>query len=76
MDNDREFFRLEKHELDSPLWAKIKSQLEWELDRLRELNDGDKNPIDTANLRGRIKQLKIFLTFGTDREAEEYVTRE
>jgi hypothetical protein len=71
IEEDRFLFNLDLHEVNSPLWIKLREQLEWELKRLRELNDdGNLDQIDTAILRGRIKQLKIFLTFGNDREAE------
>lgn len=74
--DDRLIFKLEPVETTSSVWLRIKEQLVWELSRLRELNDANIDPIETAILRGRIKQLKIFLTFGTDREAEETDVRE
>ena len=74
--DDRLIFKLDTMEVTSGVWLKIKEQLVWELSRLRELNDANIDPIETAILRGRIKQLKIFLTFGTDREAEETDVRE
>lgn len=71
MADERIFFNLEAHELTSSTWLKIKEQLVWELAKLRELNDGSLDVVETAMLRGRIKQLKIFLTYGNDREADD-----
>lgn len=58
---------LTKEERLSSAWLKIRAVLEERLSGLRMQNDGDKNATDTANLRGRISEIKRILTeFGED----------
>jgi hypothetical protein len=56
--------RLEQHEIDSAIWKKIKADLEQRLALCRAQNDGDQDPIKTANLRGRIADIKATLSLG------------
>lgn len=58
------------HEVQSPLWAKLKEHCEDELAKLRERNDGNLGDLDTARLRGRIAQIKEFLLLETPAEPE------
>ena len=48
-------------DINSLEWAEIKNYLESRLVRLREDNDGNLQPIETANVRGRISEIKNFL---------------
>ena len=61
---------LEPHEINSPLWAKLKAHYENELAVLRERNDGDLDEIKTAKLRGRLLQIKEFLLLSERTPAE------
>ena len=45
----------------NPLWQKLKPYLEERLENLRKMNDGDHNDLGTANLRGRIAEVKALL---------------
>lgn len=58
------------HEVQSPLWAKLKEHFENELTVLRERNDGDLDEIKTAKLRGRCAQIKEFLLLERPAEPE------
>lgn len=53
-----------KQERESSLWAKLKLHLQLDLKELREENDNDLDPIETAKLRGRILSIKEFLSLG------------
>lgn len=57
-------FRLEKGDLSSPTWSKLRRHMEAQLDKLRRENDKDADPVRTAKLRGRIAQLKNLLALG------------
>lgn len=61
--------KLEPHEIDSALWKRLKAHQESDLATLRERNDQNHDPIKTAELRGRIKQIKEFLSL--ERTAEQ-----
>lgn len=54
-------FQLEPHERENALWKKLKGQMEDRLDAERKKNDANRDPIETANIRGRIAVLKYFL---------------
>lgn len=56
--------KLERHEIDSPLWQRLKAHLEEEIRIQRTKNDGDHDAIRTADIRGRIAQLKALLALG------------
>ena len=51
----------------NPLWLKLDAYLNDRLDSLRKQNDGDLDDGKTANLRGRIAEIKSFLDIATDR---------
>lgn len=59
-------FRLSDGERGHPVWIRLKAQLQVMLDRERRNNDKDKDPVETANVRGRIKMLKEIIKFGDD----------
>jgi hypothetical protein len=48
----------------SETWAKIQTYLTERLQTLREKNDGNHDPIATAQLRGEIGECKKLLAFG------------
>jgi len=50
----------------SPLWRKLNEYFERRLSEMRKQNDGDKSETDTANLRGRIAELKLLIQLGND----------
>ena len=56
-------FRLTAQERDSALWKKLKDEVEHEIDIMRRQNDGDKDVLETAKLRGKIAQAKRFLGY-------------
>ena len=64
MNQPKERFKLEEHEINSALWQKLKAHLEGELHKVRIQNDGDHDAIKTANLRGDIRRIKALLTLG------------
>lgn len=56
---------LSKHQLNDPIWLKLRAHMEAELERYRISNDSPDNDIEaTARLRGRIAQLKDLLGAG------------
>ena len=62
---------LSTNDRHSPLWLKLKRELEARLATLRAQNDGDKDERSTAMLRGRIAELKILLALGNEPTALE-----
>lgn len=54
--------KLEDYEIKSPLWHRLKEHMESELTRLREKNDSMLDATETARVRGRIQQIKDFLS--------------
>ena len=61
-----EKFTLLPHEKNSPLWRRFEDFMNARLAIHRTQNDGDKDPIKTAHLRGRIAEAKFVLTLGND----------
>lgn len=57
-------FELTDHERDSALWKKLREQAEDQLDALRRDNDRNHDEVRTANIRGQIARLNIFLALG------------
>ena len=49
-------------EKNSVLWKKLKKSAEERLQKMRVRNDADHDAIETAKIRGRILELKNFLT--------------
>jgi hypothetical protein len=64
-------FKLEEHEINSPLWHKLKKHYETKLDSLRISNDSDSTELQTARRRGRIQEIKNILSAGIPEQAEE-----
>ena len=60
-------FELSNEDKKSKLWRKLKEHWESRLETLRTQNDGDKNDIDTAKLRGRIAEIKDSISLGTEK---------
>lgn len=58
----RERFRLEPHEVTSPLWLRLKEYMELRLETARRKNDKDNDERRTARLRGSIAELKHLVT--------------
>lgn len=52
-------------------WLKIEAHCHYRLNVLRERNDGDHDERKTAEIRGRIKELKNILSLGADRPVIE-----
>lgn len=52
---------LTEKERNSELWVKLKAHLEQRMQELRESNDSDLEPKDTAHVRGRIAECKEFI---------------
>lgn len=50
----------------SETWTKIKTHLTVRLQTLREKNDGDLDPIQTAKLRGEIGECKKLLALESE----------
>lgn len=54
---------LTPHELQDPIWLRLKEHYQARLADLRKQNDSAKlNEIETARLRGRIEECKKFLS--------------
>lgn len=58
----------------SALWAKLSDHFEYRLSEMRKQNDSDKSDTDTANLRGRIAELKLIISLGVDPVKETSLT--
>ena len=63
-----EYIKLTSGDRINPLWLKMKAGCQAELDGLRRQNDGDKDEKLTANLRGRIQQLKQIIALGDEEQ--------
>lgn len=59
-------FILTKEDKDSKLWHKLMAHWEEKLSALRAQNDGDKAENITANLRGRIAEVKANLSLNNE----------
>jgi hypothetical protein len=64
-------FKLEEHEINSPLWQKLKTHYEAKLAALRAANDNDCPDDATKRRRGRIQEIKNILSAGIPEQAEE-----
>ena len=49
---------------NSAVWLKLEQYLTARLQMLRERNDKNKNEVETAILRGSIKEVKNFISLG------------
>lgn len=54
-------FKLTESEIHTSVWKKVSEHFELRLDSLRDDNDCDLDQIKTANLRGRLKEIKYLL---------------
>lgn len=59
-------FQLSAGERSTPLWQRIQFELRAKLADLREQNDSQLDPLQTANLRGQIQTLKSILDLGSE----------
>lgn len=64
-------FKLEEHEINSPLWQRLKKHYEAKLASLRAANDDDGPELKTARRRGRIQEIKNILSAGIPEQPEE-----
>lgn len=58
---------LSEAERHSHIWLVIEGKLKSRLASLRAQNDGALDPIQTADTRGAIKEIKALLALGADR---------
>jgi hypothetical protein len=68
--NNEEEFSLNRDERYSALWKKLTKHLAERIDEARRKNDSDLNEIETATLRGRIKELSYLVSLGNESEPE------
>ena len=59
-------FALTLSDRQSELWNRLEAYWKARVEMLRSQNDGDKDPIQTAKLRGQIAELKTTLALGRD----------
>lgn len=59
-------FALTISDRQSDLWKRLEAYWKVRVEMLRSQNDGDKDPIPTAKLRGQIAELKTTLALGRD----------
>lgn len=59
-------FTLTRDERLSPLWRKLSAHMNEQLDTLRRDNDTDREPTETARLRGRIATYKALLALNNE----------
>ena len=72
MKNDPISFQLTDGEKLSPVWMRLKTHLEAELDLARKRNDNPKaTEHETAALRGDIRRLKALIALGDNRPQTE-----
>jgi len=67
--------KLTEVEIHSALWLRISEHLREKLNALRIENDGNRDEISTARLRGRIAQIKEFLALGETEPVNDAVTQ-
>ncbi len=56
----------------SPLWRNVETYLNERIQLLREQNDADRSPEDTAKQRGRIAELKSLLDMARPNEHRDF----
>ena len=61
-----EVFALTPVERHSAQWARFSEHLKQKLYDVRAANDGDKDPVQTAKLRGQIGLLKALIALGDE----------
>jgi hypothetical protein len=60
--------KLDPHEAQTTVWIKVRDHIEARIAELRTKNDGHLDPTETAELRGRIAQLKELRALGVQPE--------
>lgn len=58
---------LTQRDRDSDTWEKLHAYLTERLDELRRKNDNDMGEIETARLRGQIREVKGLLALGNEK---------
>lgn len=59
-------FKLSHTQRTSDTWAVLRLNLQAELDMLRNKNDSDLDPVQTAKIRGQISHVKAMLALEKD----------
>lgn len=59
-------FVLAEGEKQSPLWKRLEEHFGERLEHFRSRNDGPLDPVQTANLRGRIETYRDLLALGKE----------
>lgn len=54
-------FILSEEEKRNPLWTRLMKHFEERLQELRLMNDATRSEVDTANLRGKIAEIKELI---------------
>lgn len=57
--------KLSPIEMETPVWHKIRVELEQRLETLRKENDGSLSHDETQKIRGRIAEVKTILSWAT-----------
>lgn len=69
MSDSTEDIKLTATDMGSSVWDKLRRHMESRLLALRIRNDADLDLVDTAKVRGEIKNLKNLLALGTPDQA-------
>lgn len=59
-------FKLTQSERESPLWVKLRAYVESRIAVHQAQNENDKSEVETAKLRGRIREARAFLELAND----------
>ena len=65
---------LKFEDFHSITWKRLSQHLDERIEELRKLNDGPHDPVQTALIRGGIKELKKILALADDASAREAVS--
>ena len=65
---------LKIEDFHSQTWKRLSQHVDERIDELRKLNDGPHDPVQTALIRGGIKELKKILALAEDVSAREAVS--
>lgn len=61
---------LTESDRNSDTWKRIREHYEGQLQKARNQNDNDQDPVQTARLRGRIAEIKLLLAL--DKPPKEF----
>lgn len=64
--SDTEQSGLSQADRQSPAWRRLTRHMEARIQQLRVKNDASLDPMETAAVRGQIKELKYLLAWGTN----------